>query len=99
MFSDPVKKTSLSPNPVTGSENTTSNVIADAFVPPVFAGLAKTVVEDWRSGNRVLERGLPRVHEQVSTWGVPLRWFGFVDLAERELSLRPGRRASRFATT
>lgn len=73
-------------------------VIADAFVPPVFVGLAKTVVEDWRSGRRVLERGLPRVHEQVSTWGVPLRWFGFVDPDERELSLRPDRRVLRYRT-
>lgn len=74
------------------------SVLADAFVPPIFAGLAKTVVEDWRSGSRVLERGLPRVHEQVATWGVPLRWFVFVDLSERELSLRTGRRVLRYRT-
>jgi hypothetical protein len=74
------------------------SVLADAFVPPIFAGLAKTVVEDWRSGSRVLERGLPRVHEQVATWGVPLRWFVFVDLSERELSLRAGRRVLRYRT-
>jgi hypothetical protein len=74
------------------------SVIADAFVPPILAGLAKSVVEDWRSGARVLEHGLPRVHEQVSTWGVPLRWFVFVDLAERELSLRAGRRVLRYRT-
>src|SRR5690348_1080250 len=63
------------------------SVLADAFVPPLFAGLAKSVLDDWRSGSRVLERGLPRVHEQVATWGVPLRWFVFVDLSERELTL------------
>src|SRR6266540_161496 len=74
------------------------SVIADAFVPPSLAGLAKSAVEDWRSGARVLEHGMPRVHEQVSTWGVPLRWFVFVDLAERELSLRPGRRVLRYRT-
>jgi len=74
------------------------SILADAFVPPVFAGLAKTVVEDWRSGSRVLEHGLPRVHEQVATWGVPLRWFVFVDLSERELSLRSGRRVLRYRT-
>jgi hypothetical protein len=73
-------------------------VLADAFVPPVFAGLAKTVVDDWRSGAKVLERGVPRVHEQVATWGVPLRWFVFVDLSERELSLRKGRRILRYRT-
>ena len=74
------------------------SVLADAFVPPAFAGLARTIVEDWRSGAKVLERGLPRVHEQVATWGVPLRWFVFVDLSERELSLRAGRRVLRYRT-
>ncbi|HWH00686.1 MAG TPA: hypothetical protein VNV66_15520 [Pilimelia sp.] len=73
-------------------------VLADAFVPPVLAGQAKAVVEDWRSGARVLERGVPRMHEQIATWGVPLRWFVFVDLSERELSLRPGRRVLRYRT-
>ncbi len=73
-------------------------VIADAFVPPALAGLARTVLDDWRSGARVLEHGLPRLHEQVSTWGVPLRWFAFVDIADRELSLRPGRRVLRYRT-
>ena len=74
------------------------SIIADAFVPPVLAGLAQTVVDDWRSGDRVLERGMPRVHEQVATWGVPLRWFAFFDLEERELSLRPDRRVLRYRT-
>jgi hypothetical protein len=73
-------------------------VIADAFVPAALAGQARTIVEDWRSGARVLEQGLPRVHEQTSTWGVPLRWFVFIELAERELSLRPGRRVLRYRT-
>jgi hypothetical protein len=73
-------------------------VIADAFVPPALAGLAQSVVDDWRSGARVLERGLPRLHEQVSTWGVPLRWFAFVDRSDRELSVRPGRRVLRYRT-
>jgi hypothetical protein len=74
------------------------SVLADAFVPPRFAGLAKSVLEDWRNGSRVLERGLPRVHEQVATWGVPLRWFVFVDLSERELTLRKERRVLRYRT-
>jgi hypothetical protein len=73
-------------------------VIADAFVPPALAGLARTVLDDWRSGARVLEHGLPRLHEQVSTWGVPLRWFAFVEMSDRELSLRPGRRVLRYRT-
>jgi hypothetical protein len=73
-------------------------VLADAFVPPVLAGQAKAVVEDWRSGAKVLERGVPRVHEQVATWGVPLRWFVFVDLDERELCLDDGKRTLRYRT-
>ncbi|HYN96428.1 MAG TPA: hypothetical protein VES42_21515 [Pilimelia sp.] len=73
-------------------------VLADAFVPPVLAGQAKAVVEDWRSGARVLEQGVPRVHEQIATWGVPLRWFVFVDLDERQISLGDGRRVLRYRT-
>ncbi|MFC7535280.1 hypothetical protein [Actinoplanes sp. GCM10030250] len=73
-------------------------VLADAFVPPVLAGQAKAVVEDWRSGAKVLEHGVPRVHEQTSTWGVPLRWFAFVDLEEREISLSGRRRVLRYRT-
>jgi hypothetical protein len=74
------------------------SILADAFVPPVLAGLAREVVDDWRSGAKVLERGVPRLHEQVATWGVPLRWFVFVDLDERELSLKPERRVLRYRT-
>ncbi|WP_328464234.1 hypothetical protein OHA21_40190 [Actinoplanes sp. NBC_00393] len=73
-------------------------VLADAFVPPVLAGQAKAVVEDWRSGAKVLEQGVPRVHEQIATWGVPLRWFAFVDLEEREISLSGRRRTLRYRT-
>jgi hypothetical protein len=73
-------------------------VLADAFVPPVLAGQAKAIVEDWRNGAKVLERGVPRVHEQIATWGVPLRWFVFVDLDEREIALSPGRRTLRYRT-
>jgi hypothetical protein len=74
------------------------SVLADAFVPPVLAGQAKAIVEDWRSGARVLEQGIPRVHEQIATWGVPLRWFVFVDNEERELTTRQGGRALRYRT-
>lgn len=73
-------------------------VLADAFVPPVLAGQAKAVVEDWRSGAKVLEQGVPRVHEQIATWGVPLRWFAFVDLDEREIALTGRRRTLRYRT-
>lgn len=74
------------------------SVLADAFVPPVLAGQAKAIVDDWRSGAKVLERGVPRVHEQIATWGVPLRWFVFVDLDEREINLTLGRRTLRYRT-
>ncbi|MEV0155359.1 hypothetical protein AB0H57_16670 [Micromonospora sp. NPDC050686] len=74
------------------------SVLADAFVPPVLAGQAKAVVDDWRSGARVLEHGVPRVHEQIATWGVPLRWFVLFDAGERDLSTRPGRRSLRYRT-
>jgi hypothetical protein len=74
------------------------SVLADAFVPPVLAGQARAIVEDWRSGAKVLEHGVPRVHEQIATWGVPLRWFVFIDLDEREIELVPGRRTLRYRT-
>jgi hypothetical protein len=73
-------------------------VLADAFVPPALAGLARAVVSDWNSGTRVLEFGAPRQHEQVSTWSVPLRWFVLVDAEERELVLDPERRVLRYRT-
>jgi hypothetical protein len=73
-------------------------VLADAFVPPVLAGLAKAVVSDWNSGARVLESGAPRQHEQISTWSVPLRWFVLVEAAERELVLEPQQRVLRYRT-
>jgi len=74
------------------------SVLADAFVPPVLAGQARAIVEDWRNGGKVLEHGIPRVHEQVATWGVPLRWFVFVDLEEREFNLAGRRRTLRYRT-
>ncbi|TDB72674.1 hypothetical protein [Micromonospora sp. KC723] len=75
------------------------SVLADAFVPPVLAGQAKAVVDDWRSGARVLEHGVPRLHEQTATWGVPLRWFVLFEAAERDLVTHPtDRRALRYRT-
>jgi hypothetical protein len=73
-------------------------VLADAFVPPALAGLAKEIVTDWHAGARVLESGSARQHEQISTWSVPLRWFVLVDFEERELSVREGRRVLRYRT-
>lgn len=73
-------------------------VLADAFVPPILAGLARAVVSDWNSGAQVLESGASRQHEQISTWSVPLRWFVLVDADDRELVLDPQRRLLRFRT-
>ncbi len=75
------------------------SVIADAFVPPVLAGQAQAVVDDWRSGARVLEHGVPRVHEQIATWGVPLRWFVLRRPGRaRAGRCAPGRRSLRYRT-
>lgn len=74
------------------------SVLADAFVPPILAGQARAIVEDWRSGASLLKNGVPRVHEQVATWGVPLRWFTFVGLEERDLVLSAGTRHLRYRT-
>ncbi|MBV1852055.1 hypothetical protein [Catellatospora tritici] len=65
-------------------------VLADAFVPPALVGLAQTVVEQVRAEDRM--------HEQVATWGVPLRWFVLVSPAERDLVLEPTRRVLRYRT-
>jgi hypothetical protein len=54
-------------------------VLADAFVPPTLVDLAQTVVDE--------TRGEERVHEQVATWGVPLRWFVLFAGADRQLEL------------
>jgi hypothetical protein len=62
-------------------------VLADAFVPPALVGLAQTVVASSEAGERV--------HEQVATWGVPLRWFVLFAPEERELVL-DGQRLMRF---
>jgi hypothetical protein len=71
-------------------------VIADAFVPPVLAAQARGVLEGWRHGET--DGSSPRLHEQVSTWGIPLRWFAFVDLAERQMEVTPQRRSLVYRT-
>lgn len=72
--------------------------LADAFIPRRFVGLAQSVVDDWRSGTQVLERGVPRLHEQVTTWGVPIRWFTFFTAEERVLALGEKERVLRYRT-
>lgn len=64
-------------------------VIADAFVPPSLAGAARTVVD--RAADR-------RPHELTATWSVPLRWFVYVDPAERQLSTTGAQRCLRYQT-
>lgn len=71
-------------------------VIADALVPPALAGLAQRIVQEWRSGSAVVDPGMPWVHEQVSTWAVPLRWFVLVGADERDLTLDPPDRHLRY---
>lgn len=65
-------------------------ILADAFVPPRLAGLARAVVD----------ANVPRqrtVHEQVATWGVPPRWLVFVSPEERQVTT-DGRRLLRYRT-
>lgn len=66
-------------------------VLADAFVPPPLATRAQEIVNHSRDEER-------RQHEQVATFGVPLRWFAFVSASERYLSTEPGRRILRYRT-
>lgn len=73
-------------------------VLADAFVPPAFADLAKSVVRDWRSSGRDPDSGVPRVHERASAWGVPLRWFACFGEAERVIALTGQRRIVHYRT-
>ena len=72
--------------------------IADALVPPVLAAAAERVIQEWHDGARVLEHGTPKVHEISTGWTIPLRWFVFVDLDERELVLKPEQRRLRYRT-
>lgn len=69
-------------------------VLADAFVPPALAGLAQAVVSDWNAG----QNGSPRLHERVSPWTVPARWFALFDSCEREVTVGSGRRRLRYRT-
>lgn len=66
------------------------SVLADAFVPPRFAGLARAVVDTSPPEQRT-------VHEQISTWGVPLRWFVLVAAQERQITVE-GHRQLRYRT-
>jgi len=73
------------------------SVLADAFVPKPLASAAETVLARWRA-DAVADGAVPRLHEHISTWNVPIRWFVFVDLDEREMALRSGRRLLRYRT-
>ncbi len=74
-------------------------VLADAFVPPVLAGLARTVVDDWRSGAQVLEQGHAagtRADRDVGRAAALVR----LRRPRRDASCRlaPGRRVLRYRT-
>ena len=60
--------------------------LAEAFVPAAVTDEAVLRLEAWRR-----ERPDGRVHVQIATWQVPLRWFVLVAAEERRLVL--GRRA------
>ncbi len=66
--------------------------LADAFVPPSLVTVAQQVSAQWQDGSRALEDGTAKLHEQSSCWTIPLRWFVYVDLDEKELSLGAERR-------
>lgn len=72
--------------------------LADAFVPAALADAAEKVVAEWRSAGRALTHGTPRLHEHGCGWTVPLRWFAFFDLDERELAVDGESRYLRYRT-
>ncbi|HEY3507183.1 MAG TPA: hypothetical protein VGN37_30870 [Actinocatenispora sp.] len=87
--------------------------IADAFVPPALTATAERVVSDWRTaadplGDQVrtgrhasgADLGHDQLlHEQVSGWSVPARWFAFVEYDERRVALAPTERHLRYRTS
>lgn len=73
--------------------------LADAFVPVALADAAEQVLAEWRSAGRAVNHGSPRLHEYGCGWTVPLRWFAFFDLDERELAVDGDARYLRYRTT
>ncbi len=73
--------------------------LADSFVPPSLANAAEKVRSEWQDVSQALEHGTPRLHEASSGWTVPLRWFAFVDLDEKEVAVGSEARRLKYRTT
>ena len=73
-------------------------MLADAFIPPALADLARGVVDEATNARESSASSAPRTHEQVHAWGVPLRWFVLVDPADRQVSVQDGERVLRYRT-
>ncbi|MGH3729272.1 MAG: hypothetical protein ACRDTU_11040, partial [Micromonosporaceae bacterium] len=72
--------------------------LADSFIPQSLATEAERVSAQWQDGRHALEEGTRKLHEASSGWTVPLRWFAFVDLDEKDLVLKPELRRLRYRT-
>lgn len=86
--------------------------IADAFVPPALTTVAETAVAEWkaaadplgeavRTSTRATGSPLTHdqlLHEQISGWAVPARWFAFFEYDERRVTLSPPGRFLRYRT-
>lgn len=72
--------------------------LADAFVPPTLVAAAEQASAEWHNGSRA-EQSPPKLHEATSGWTIPLRWFVYVDLDEKDLVLRQSERRLRYRTS
>ncbi|MGH3714993.1 MAG: hypothetical protein ACRDT4_16245 [Micromonosporaceae bacterium] len=72
--------------------------LAEAFVPQVLVSAAEEARSEWRNGGRA-DQDPPKLHEASSGWTIPLRWFVYVDLDEKDLVLRNGERRLRYRTS
>ncbi|MGA8115033.1 MAG: hypothetical protein WCA46_15310 [Actinocatenispora sp.] len=86
--------------------------IADAFVPPALTGAAEQAMAEWATAADPLGEqvraghgsGSPLVHDQllhelISGWSVPARWFAFVEYDERRVTLSHEDRHVRYRTS
>ncbi|MGH3735360.1 MAG: hypothetical protein ACRDT6_07010 [Micromonosporaceae bacterium] len=72
--------------------------LAEAFVPSVLATEAERVSAEWQNGGHS-DQDPPRLHELSSGWTIPLRWFVYIDLDEKDLVLRGAERQLRYRTS
>lgn len=73
--------------------------LADAFVPPMLMAAAEAASAEWHGNGGRGDQEQPKLHETSSGWTIPLRWFVYVDLDEKDLVLRPGERQLRYRTS